>query len=175
VWRVGGAPATGRVVELVGVTGAGFTAAQEGARLVGGLIVQALAEQMEVFVKFVEQQLRLFGGGGGHAALHLVQTAADDGEAFLDELMKRGPALHGGHSGRRGGSGFLGCVGPFVVAVGDFTAEDANVFRRGNAEPDDPFFDAHHLDGGFQAREDERFVLTPRQNEHDNPFTKQWR
>jgi hypothetical protein len=165
---VGGALTAPCVAELVGVTGAGF-AAKEGARFLGGLGVQAPAEQKQIFVEFVEQQFGLFGGGGANAALHFVQAAADDGEALLDELMKSRWPFHGGQTRRR----FLGLVGPFGVAVGDFAAEDADMIRRGDAEPDDSFFDADHLNGGFHAGEDERFVLTPRQNEHDNPFTKQ--
>ena len=149
--RVGGALAITRIVELVGVTGAGFAAQPAGARLVGGLGVQAPAEQMQVFVEFGEQEFGLFGGGGGHAALHFVQAAADDGEAFLDKLMKRGLPFGGGPPGRRGGSGVLGRIAPLAVTVGDFAAKDADVFRRGDAEPDDTFVDRDPLNGGFPS------------------------
>ena len=129
--------------------------------LFAGFAVQAPAEQIQIFVEFVEQQLGLFCAGRRHAALHFVETLTHDGQAFFDEFVEA----------RRTGLSWRGA--PFGCAVGQLATEDADVFRRVDAEADDAFFDAHHLNSGFQAGEDEGFVLTTGQDKHVNTFTKQ--
>ena len=123
--------------------------------------MQAAAEQMQIFVELVEQQLGFLGAGRGHAALDFIKTAPDDGQPFFDELME----------GRRTNLGRRGR--PFVGAVGQLAAQDMDVRRRVDAEADDAGFDADDLNDSFQVREDNGFIGTAGQDKHGNPFTKQ--